>query len=85
MYGDTLENLEVITLKLIDDMLKDLKTASQNGHVDIFPIVHECTNGVITSIVSLKMLQNLNVYCYPNNQICKLDVETSNRQTHHTV
>ena len=55
MYGDTLENLEVITLKLIDDMLKDLKTASQNGHVDIFPIVHECTNGVITSIVSCKI------------------------------
>ena len=52
MYGDTLENLEDITLNFIGVMLKDLKKASQNNHVDIFPIVHDCTFGVITSIVS---------------------------------
>ena len=53
MYGDTLENLEVITLDLIDDLLEQLQESSKKGPVDMFPIVHKCTNGVITSIVSI--------------------------------
>ena len=52
MYGDTLENLEVITLDLIDDMLKELMSSAREGAFDVYPIVHRCTTGIVSSIVS---------------------------------
>ena len=52
MYGDNLENLEVITLELIDDLVSQLKEASMQGAVDVYPYIASCTTGIITSIVS---------------------------------
>ena len=52
MYGDNLENLEVISLDLIQDLLEELKQNAEKGPVDIKPILHQCVTGIITSIVS---------------------------------
>ena len=56
MYGDTLENLEVITLDLIEDMLKEIKLSTKNGPLDVYPMIHRCTTGIISSIVSIYLL-----------------------------
>ena len=52
MYGENLENLEVISLDLIQDLLGELKQNAQEGPFDINPILHHCVTGIITSIVS---------------------------------
>ena len=63
MYGDTLENLEVITLDLIDDMLTELKMSDGRASIDVYPIVHKCTTSIITSIVR-KCLHYLKMHEY---------------------
>ena len=52
MYGDNLANLEVISLDIIDEMVTQLQEASVQGAVDVYPYIHTCTTGIITSIVS---------------------------------
>lgn len=53
MYGNNLKNLEDISVDLIQDMLNDLDEEYQSkGPIEVDAILHRCTTGIITSIVS---------------------------------
>ena len=52
MYGDNLENLELITLDQIKDMNEELRSVVEaGGCVNMTPIIHQCITGIIISIV----------------------------------
>ena len=54
MYGNNLDNLEKITMELVGDLVNELATVAEKGPMDLYPIYHRCTTGIISSIVSGK-------------------------------
>ena len=81
MYGDNLENLELITLDLIKDMNEELRSVVEtDGCVNMRPILRQCTAGIITSIVGyakqlffiISTLISYNVYSDLHRIMCSV-------------
>ena len=63
MYGDGLANLEEISMEVINEMLDDMESKARSGTlVDMKSTAHECTAGIVSSVVSLFLLGPVRMY-----------------------